>query len=140
MTQDAVQFSGAVFIGSDRASTDCFNGRHVNPLPDVTSHSTWKRASKKVLRSTSSIGPKASPMPGVTLNHPQSAYTGLKKSLQQEWALVQRVTPGIGDAFGPMEEVLRGNLLTGPLPGTGGGNIWERVHMPTVETVSTGPT
>ena len=48
---------------------------------------------------------------GVTLNHPQSAYAGLKKSLQQEWALVQRVTPGIGDAFGPMEEVLRGTFL-----------------------------
>ena len=36
--------------------------------------------------------------------HPQYAYAGLQKSLQQEWAFVQRVTPGIGDAFGPVEE------------------------------------
>ena len=29
---------------------------------------------------------------GVARKHPQSAYTGLQKSLQQEWAFVQRVT------------------------------------------------
>ena len=40
---------------------------------------------------------------GVACKHPQSAYAGLHKSLQQEWAFVQRVTPGIGDAFGPLE-------------------------------------
>ena len=42
---------------------------------------------------------------GVARKHPQSAYKGLQKSLQQEWAFVQRVTPGIGDAFGPVEEI-----------------------------------
>ena len=36
---------------------------------------------------------------GVAQKHPQSAYAGLKKSLQQEWSFVQRVTPGVGDAF-----------------------------------------
>ena len=41
---------------------------------------------------------------GVARKHPQSAYAGLQKSLQQEWAFVQRVTLGIGDAFGPVEE------------------------------------
>ena len=40
---------------------------------------------------------------GVARKHPQSAYAGLQKSLQQEWSFVQRVTPGIGDAFGPVE-------------------------------------
>ena len=43
-------------------------------------------------------------MAGVARKHPQYAYAGLQKSLQQEWALVQRVTPGIGDALGPVEE------------------------------------
>ena len=33
----------------------------------------------------------------VAQKHPQSAYAGLQKSLQQEWAFVQRVTPGVGD-------------------------------------------
>ena len=33
---------------------------------------------------------------GVTHKHLQSAYAGLQKSLQQEWAFVQRVTPGVG--------------------------------------------
>ena len=44
---------------------------------------------------------------GVAHKHPQSAYAGLEKSLQQEWAFLQRVTPGVGDAFGPVEEALR---------------------------------
>ena len=41
---------------------------------------------------------------GVAHKHPQSVYAGLQKSLQQEWAFMQRVTPGIGKAFGPVEE------------------------------------
>ena len=44
---------------------------------------------------------------GVAHKHPQSAYAGLQKSLQQELAFVQRVTPGVGEAFGPVEEALR---------------------------------
>ena len=39
--------------------------------------------------------------------HPQSAYAGLRNSIQQEWAFVQRVAPGIGNAFGPVEKVLQ---------------------------------
>ena len=41
---------------------------------------------------------------GMSRKHLQSVYSGLQKSLQQEWAFVQRVTPGIGDAFGSVEE------------------------------------
>ena len=41
---------------------------------------------------------------GVAHKQLQSAYAGLKKSLQQEWAFVQRVTPGVGEAFDPVEE------------------------------------
>ena len=44
---------------------------------------------------------------GVAHKHPQSAYTGLQKSLQQEWAFLKRVTPGVGEEFGPVEEALR---------------------------------
>ena len=36
---------------------------------------------------------------GVALKHLQSAYAGLQKLLQQDWALVQRVIPWIGDSF-----------------------------------------
>ena len=43
---------------------------------------------------------------GVALKHPQSAYAGLQKSLQQEWAFVQRVTTGVGAAFRPVKEAL----------------------------------
>ena len=39
---------------------------------------------------------------GVSQKHPQSSYAGLQKSLQQEWAFVQPVTPGVSDAFGPV--------------------------------------
>ena len=38
----------------------------------------------------------------VARKHPQSAYAGLQKSLQQEWAFMQQVTPGIGDEFAPL--------------------------------------
>ena len=44
---------------------------------------------------------------GVAHKHPQSAYAGLQNSFQQDWAFVQRVTPGVGDTFGPVEEALR---------------------------------
>ena len=44
---------------------------------------------------------------GVSRKHPQSAYARLQKSLQQEWAFVQQVAPGIGDAFVPAEKALR---------------------------------
>ena len=48
---------------------------------------------------------------GVDRKQPQSAYAGLQKLLQQEWAFVQRVIPGIGDNFGPVEEALQGTFL-----------------------------
>jgi hypothetical protein len=35
----------------------------------------------------------------VAPNFPQTAYSGLQKSLQQEWQFVQRVTKGVGPAF-----------------------------------------
>ena len=44
---------------------------------------------------------------GVSRKHPQSAYARLQKSLQQEWAFMQRVTPGIGNAFVPVETAYR---------------------------------
>ena len=48
---------------------------------------------------------------GVAHCHLQTAYTGLQKSLQQEWAFVQHVTPGIGMAFHPVEDDLRVTFL-----------------------------
>ena len=44
---------------------------------------------------------------GFSRKHSQSAYAGLQKSLQQEWEFVQQVTPGIDDAFGPVEKAMR---------------------------------
>ena len=48
---------------------------------------------------------------GVSRKHPQYAYSELQKSLQQEWAFVQRVTLGIGNTFGPMEKALKENFV-----------------------------
>ena len=47
----------------------------------------------------------------VSHKQPQYSYAGLQKSLQKEWAFVQRVTPGIGDAFGPAEKALQENFM-----------------------------
>ena len=43
----------------------------------------------------------------VSQKYPQSPYAGLQKSLQQEWEFVQRVTPGVGDSFRPVEKALK---------------------------------
>jgi hypothetical protein len=40
-----------------------------------------------------------SDLASVAPNFPQAAYSGLQKSLQQEWQFVQRVTKGIGPEF-----------------------------------------
>ena len=66
MTQDAVQFSGAVSVGYGRDSPAYFTGRRVTPLYGPPSPNPSKRAGKKVSRRAFSIGPKASPIPGVT--------------------------------------------------------------------------
>ena len=60
-------------------------------------------------------------MAGVAHKQPQYAYAGLQKSLQQEWKLVQRVTRGIGDAFGPVEEEIKTSLLPELFKGVGDG-------------------
>ena len=43
---------------------------------------------------------------GVSCKHPQPAYAGLQKSLHPELAFMQRVNPGIRDAFGSVEKAL----------------------------------
>ena len=54
---------------------------------------------------------------GVAHKHPQSAYAGLQNFLKQEWAVVQRVTPGVGEVFGPVEEALREIFVPGLFKG-----------------------
>ena len=58
---------------------------------------------------------------GVSCKHPQCAYSGLQKSLQQEWAFVQRVTPGIGNAFGLVKKALRETFVPELFEGLGDG-------------------
>ena len=57
----------------------------------------------------------------VSRKHPQSAYAGLQKSLQQEWVFVQRVTPSIGDAFGPVETARMETFVLALFEGLGNG-------------------
>ena len=47
----------------------------------------------------------------VSHKNPQSEYEELQKSLQQEWAIVQQVTPGIYNNFGPVEKALQETFL-----------------------------
>ena len=58
---------------------------------------------------------------GVAHKHTQSAYAVMQKSLQQEWAFVQGVTPGIGNAFGPVEEEIAKAFLLELFEGVGYG-------------------
>ena len=43
---------------------------------------------------------------GVARRHLQTTFTVQKKSLQQEWAFVKRVTPDIGMAFQAVKDEL----------------------------------
>ena len=43
---------------------------------------------------------------GVAHRHPQTAYSGLKLSLQQDLDFIHRFTPGVGEAFRLVEEAL----------------------------------
>ena len=51
----------------------------------------------------------------------QSAYSGLQKLHQKEWAFRQQVNPVIGNAFGLVEKVLRETFLTDLCEGLGEG-------------------
>ena len=57
----------------------------------------------------------------VSRKHPYSAYAGLQKSLQQEWAFVQKVTSAIVNAFSPLEKALRETFVTALFKGLGDG-------------------
>ena len=67
MTQDAIQFSGDVWFGSGRFNPACFTGRRATPLSGAPSPSSLDKSGRKVSHSALSTGPKASPMPRVTL-------------------------------------------------------------------------
>jgi hypothetical protein len=47
----------------------------------------------------------------VTQAFPQATYSGLQKSLQQEWQFVQRVTKGIGPDFASIKQTLAKTFL-----------------------------
>ena len=55
--------------------------------------------------------------------HLQSAYVVLNKELQQEWAFVQRVTPDIEDAFGPVGKALRDTFVPALFQWVGEGTL-----------------
>ena len=76
---------------------------------------------------------------GMARKHPQSAYAGLQKSIQQEWSFVQRVTPGIGDAFGPVEEEIATVFLRELFRGRGRWSTREGNHPPASEAGEDGP-
>ena len=78
MTQDTVQFSGAVFVGSGRASPACYTGRRLTPLPSAPYSNPWDSSDKKVYHSAFYTRPKASPMPGATrCTNPHSCWSDL---------------------------------------------------------------
>ncbi len=54
----------------------------------------------------------------VAKRHPQTAYAGLTKSLQQEWQYLQRVVPDCGAAFQPVEDAIRTVFLPALLQAT----------------------
>ena len=68
---------------------------------------------------------------GISRKHPQSAYSVLQESLQQEWAFVQQVTPVICDAFVPVEKALRETFMPDLFEGLGDGTPERGItHLP----------
>ena len=76
---------------------------------------------------------------GVSHNHLQSAYAGLQKSLQQEWAFMQRVILGTGDAFGPVKKALGETFVPALFEGLGNGVSERGVTRPASQTGGIGP-
>ena len=70
---------------------------------------------------------------GVSRDHPQSAYSGLQNSFQQERAFFQQVTPGIGDAFVPVEKALWETFVPAIFEGLGEGAPEQGVNRLTVK-------
>ena len=58
---------------------------------------------------------------GVACKHLHSTYAGLQKSIQQQWAFVQQVTPEVGDAFVLVEQALREAFFSDLFQGFGEG-------------------
>ena len=56
---------------------------------------------------------------GVSRKHLQSTFSGLQKSLQQEWEFMQRVTPVIEDTLRPVEKALQETFLPSLFEGLG---------------------
>ena len=50
-------------------------------------------------------------MARIERRQPQIEYDGLQKFIQQEWALLQRTTPGFREVFHPVEEALKRSFL-----------------------------
>ena len=48
---------------------------------------------------------------GMVCKHPQASYTGVQKFLQQEWALLQCATQGLGEDFWQVEKALQKEFL-----------------------------
>ena len=75
------------FVGSDEAREKWLREKVVN----------WVEGVERLAR--------------VAKRFPQSAYTGLTRSLQMEWRYLQRVLPEAGKHFRPIEEAIRSTFL-----------------------------
>ena len=76
----------------------------------------------------------------VARKHPQYAHVGLHKSLQKEWSFVQRLTPGIRYAFGPVEEAMQETFGLALFQGLGEGAPGRGVtRLPVKQAVLTLP-
>jgi hypothetical protein len=60
---------------------------------------------------TEAVAEAVTDLASVTQAFPHAAYSGLQKSLQQEWQIVQRVTEGIGPEFASIEQTLAKTFL-----------------------------
>ena len=58
---------------------------------------------------------------GVSRKHLQSEYAGLQKSLQQEWAFVEQVTPVFGNTVVPAETAMKETFVPEFFKGLGNG-------------------
>ena len=76
---------------------------------------------------------------GVDRKHLKTSYAGLEKSLQQEWAFVQQVTPNIGGAFSPVDYALQDYFPSALFNGRRGWNPTAGGHTLVSESGGSGP-
>ena len=77
-------------------------------------------------------------MTGVAHQNPQAVYSGMKKYLQQDWDVMNGITPEVRKQFDPVYESLQRDLIPGDVKGIRGSHAGTGSHKTSFEKIRPG--